>query len=294
MRVLLTGCNSFIGQELIKYFDKNDINFFGIDLTPNDRDDCIVCDINNCNIVKFLKGDFDVLVHLAGLTRDEDCKNNLFNCFNTNVMGTINLIEACRNINIKQFVFASSEWVYDRFDKDLVKDETSIIDPNNLVSEYALSKYFSEVNLNQNFLTNQLNTTILRFGITYGSRKKNWSAVESIFNNVAKNPSIKVGSLKTGRNFVHVKDICEGILKSLGKKGYNVYNLQGDDFISLGNIIDTSCKILNKSIKILEVDGKNPNIRKVSNLKIKQQLNWKPRINLELGLSELAKFLKYI
>ena len=51
----------------------------------------------------------------------------------------------CRNINIKQFVFASSEWVYDKFDKDLVKDETSIIDPNNLVSEYALSKYFSEV-----------------------------------------------------------------------------------------------------------------------------------------------------
>ena len=294
MKVLLTGFNSFIGKELMKCFDDNQINFIGIDLTKNDRDNCIECDINNREIEKIVSNDIDKLVHLAGLSRDEDCKDNQYNCFNTNVMGTINLIEACNKSKIEQFIFASSEWVYDKFDNEIPKDESSIIDPNNLYSEYALSKYFSEVNLKQNFVNHHLNTTILRFRITYGSRKKNWSAVESIFNNVAKNHSIKVGCLKTGRNFVHVKDICEGVLKSLGKKGYNIYNLQGDDFISLGNIIDTSCKILNKSIEVLEADGKNPNIRKVSNLKTKQQLNWKPRINLEVGLSELAKFLKYI
>jgi len=58
------------------------------------------------------------------------------------------------------------------------------IDASQLNSEYALSKYVSEQNLRQKFQHGFCPTTILRFGIIYGSRKHNWSAVESLFHAV--------------------------------------------------------------------------------------------------------------
>ena len=70
MKVLLTGCNSFIGQELMKSFDDNQINFIGIDLTKNDRDNCIECDINNREIEKIVSNDIikqDVLLFFTNV-----------------------------------------------------------------------------------------------------------------------------------------------------------------------------------------------------------------------------------
>src|SRR5262249_8241749 len=147
-----------------------------------------------------------------------------------------------------QFIFASSEWVYgDWKDASIVKDEDSLIDVQALNSEYALSKLVSEVNLRQKYQYGFCDVAILRFGIIYGPREKNWSAVESVFNAVKTQDEVTVGSLKTGRCFIHVDDIVVGIIASLGLKGFNVINLEGEGLITLGQIIETSKKILGKN-----------------------------------------------
>ena len=120
---------------------------------------------------------------------------------------------------------------------------------------------------------------------------KNWTAVESITNMVKHNDEVTVGSLKTGRRFVHIQDIIQGIILAIGINGFNIINLSGDKIITLNEIIKTSEQLYNKSIIINE---KNPSIislRNPSNEKAKKILNWKPEISLKNGLKTIDPFI---
>lgn len=279
MKIFITGLKGFIGRELVSQCKKQGTEVLEADLPE--------ADICSKNIVGLIPERVDAIIHLAALSSDPVCKNKAYECFNTNVMGTLNLIKAAEEKKVKQFIFASSEWVYDNCTADEVKNEESFINIANLKSEYALSKLVCEANLRQKYQNGFCPITILRFGIVYGPRKDNWSAVESLFNSVKTQDEIKIGSLKTGRCFVYVSDIASGIIKSIGLDGFNIINLEGDKLITLGDIIETSKKIFNKNPKIIETDPDNPSIRNISNKKAKKLLNWEPQIDLEKGLKLL-------
>lgn len=277
MKIFITGSKGFIGRELVLQCQK-----YGIDVVDPETD------IRSRDIDELIPERVDAVVHLAALSSDPVCKNKAYECFDINVMGTLNLIEVAEKRKAKQFIFASSEWVYDNCKEDEIKNEESLINIANHTSEYALSKLVSEANLKQKYQQGFCPTTILRFGIIYGPRKSG-SAVESLFQSVKTEDEIKVGSLRTGRHFIYVLDIVSGIIKSIGLKGFNIINLEGDKLITLGDIIETSKKILNKNPKVIETDPNNPSIRNISNEKAQKLLNWEPEINLETGLNLLWK-----
>ena len=129
---------------------------------------------------------------------NQDCAGKAYDCFDINVMGTLNLINSALKKNVKQFIFASSEWVYNDFKMDEEQDETSLININKHTSEYALSKLVTEANLMQQYERVFNSVTILLFGIIYGPRKNNWSAVESIFSQVKKHEKITINSKRNG------------------------------------------------------------------------------------------------
>jgi len=291
VKIVITGSESFVGRELIVKCKSYDINIIGIDSlnVDNPNYEFYRCDIRSPEIEKFIPNDADALVHLAALSRDPDCKGKGYDCFDVNVMGTLNLINVCKKKQIKQFIFASSEWVYDEFKKNEEKDESSFVNIANLSSEYALSKLVSETNLRQQFKNGFCPITILRFGIIYGPRKNNWSAVEAIFDMVKNKNTVTVGSLKSGRRFIHVSDIAEGIIKSIGLDGFNIINLTGNEIILLDDITKTSEKILDKTSKIIESNPTQINLRNPSNKKAKKLLDWEPKIDLERGLKSLQQ-----
>lgn len=294
MHLFITGCNSFIGRELITQCDAAGITVTGVDLTPSDRPDCSVADICDDNIARHLPEGVDAIVHLAGLTRDADCKNQAKKCFQANVMGTLNLIDAAQMRQAKQFIFASSEWVYDTFEPGISKTEDSPINAAKLTSEYAFSKYVSEVNLRQKYQHGFMPVAILRFGIVYGPRPANWSAVEAILNNVATKDEVTVGALATGRRFIHVSDIASGILAAVGLPGFEVINLQGARQVSLGEVISESRTLLEKDIKISESNPSAPSIRLVDNGKATALLDWEAKISLADGLRSVASSLGHL
>lgn len=248
-------------------------------------------DIRSPQIAELIPEGIDAVVHLAAMSRDGDCKDKAYECFDSNVMGTLNLINAAQKRNVKQFVFASTEWVYDSFKENEVKDENSVIDISKLTSEYALSKLVSENNLRQKFAHGFCPTTILRFGIIYGPREKNWSAVESLFNAVKTKDEVAVGSLKSGRCFIHVEDIAAGIISSLELQGLHIINLQGDRLITLGEVIETSKEILKRNPHVIEKDPANVSIRRVTSARAKSLLNWAPAFDLKKGLESLQEIL---
>ena len=287
--IVITGSESFVARELIAQLKKKSIDFIGFDMVNKERSDYSYqqIDITSPKITECIPENTDVVIHLAALSRDADCKGKAYDCFDNNVMGTLNLINACKIKNVKQLIFASSEWVYDEFKNGGEKDEEALIDIHNHKSEYALSKLVSEVNLKQQYNLGFCYTTILRFGIIYGPRENNWSAVESITNIVKNKTEIVVGSLKNARRFIHVSDIADGIIKSIGLKGFNILNLTGDHLITMGDLIGCCEEIYSKKMLVIEKEPTVVSIRNPSNQKAKQLLNWHPKILLKEGIMSL-------
>ena len=290
-KIFITGAKGFVGQELVKQCKNSGMEVIAVDVVEGSEDNYHKADITSKEIADLIPEDVDAIIHLAALSRDPDCRDKGYDCFNINVLGTLNLIEAAQKKKAKQFIFASSEWVYDSFKENEIKTEESFIDMQKHKSEYAFSKLVTESNLRQKYSHGFCPITILRFGIIYGSRKNNWSAVEAIFNNVKTKEETEVGSLETGRCFIHVSDICSAIIKSIGLQGFNILNIQGNKLVTLNDIIQTSKGILNKDLQIKEKDKDNPSIKIVSNEKAKKILNWEPKIDLKEGLKNLNSFL---
>ena len=293
MKVFITGTESFIGKEFIRQCDKAGIEVTGVDQTDSCDNRFEKCDICDPEIVDYIPEKVDCVVHLAAISRDGDCTGNVYNCYNVNVMGTLNLVDAARQKGARQLVFASSEWVYGESPSDRTKDEDMVIDIASLISEYAITKLIGENVLRQMCQRSSFPITVLRFGIIYGDRHENWSAVESLFNKVATEQQIDVGSLQTGRHFVHVSDIAAAIINSIGLQGFEIINIQADNYVTLWEIIDTSMTILGKTVRVIEKQPKVPSIRRFSNAKAKKILGWQPAINIYSGLERLKTFLEY-
>lgn len=292
MRLFVTGSESFIGSVLMRQCAEAGIETVGVDLAQGEGANRHVADIRSSDIADLIPEGGSV-IHLAALSRDSDCRNNALSCFDVNVMGTLSLMEAAAKRNCRQFVFASSEWVYDSFDPNKPKTENEPIDALALGSEYALSKLVSEANLRQRHSHGFCDTTILRFGIIYGPRTENWSAVESLTNAVATQEEVTVGSVRTARAFIHVEDIATGIRAAIGAEGLNTFNLQGKLPIPLDDVIASAARHLDKNPRIVETAPDNPSIRYVSATKAKQSLGWEPAIDIDEGIASILPALGF-
>lgn len=291
MKVFITGSESFVGRELIKHCRQQGVDFAGVDsAAPSDRN-CRQVDIRAPEIADAVPEAADAIIHLAAISTDKDCKRDPALAFDVNVGGTLNLMRAAQARKVKQFVFASSEWVYGNASGDTLVNEESVIDVNQVVSEYALTKMAGERLL---FLAQQRGlcpVTVLRFGIIYGPRPSPMSAVEGMFKEVGTLDTIEVNcSLKSGRRFVHVSDIADGILASLGRTGFEIFNLSGNTMITFGQVIEESARLLKRTPRVVEKNAHVLNIRNPDNRKARTMLKWEPKIGLAAGLASLQAF----
>ena len=293
MRLLITGAASFVGLELIKQCQQTGIEFVGLDATTASPG-TIEADIRDPHLSNLIPDGIDAVVHLAAISRDLDCRRDPVQCYDVNVAGTVNVFEACRAKGARQFIFASTEWVYDSFDAQVAKLESDTVDSAKLTSDYALSKVAAESALRIRHLQTEMPVTVLRFGIIYGPRQANWSAVEQLLATVAAGEPVKVGSRGTARCFVHVSDIARGILAAVGCKGYEVINIQGDAPVTLGEVVVRSGRLLGQNPVIVETNSGAPSVRNVSNAKARAMLGWHPEVDLFEGLKSVAIFLKLL
>ena len=248
----------------------------------------------NKNLHKYIKKNTSSIIHLAAISSSKDFEINPEIAYDVNVKGTINLLKSAHKKNVKQLIFASTEWVYGEASKKII-NEKSKIESSKLGSEYAVSKYLCEELIKYYCTLYNIKFVILRFGIIYGPRKTraNWSAVESLISKVNQNEKvIEVGSKKTARTFIHAEDVADAIIKSLNYIKSNILNLSGDRLINLGEIIKISNQMLNKNSKIIEKNKNNFNFRNTNNSLIKKELKWKPSKTLSSSLIEVVHSLK--
>jgi|GEM_PF-465920 len=291
--VYVTGAASFVAGAVIPAARRRALPPRGIDLAPIAEEGFEQGDIGDPALAELMPQDPGTVVHLAGLSRDADCRGRARDCFAANVVGSLNVAQAAHRRGARRLVFASTEWVYDRPDAAGGCHEAMAIDGSALGAEYALSKLTAEQALRQQCAALALPVTVLRFGIIYGERDSNWGAVESLVHQVATGQTITVGARATARRYIHVDDIADAICAAVARDGadFEIFNIVGPRLVSLGEVIDIAGEQLDCRPQVHERDPDAPSIRRIRSDKAERELQWRASIGIEAGI---ARFIRHL
>lgn len=311
-KILLTGVAGFIGSNLLNKLLSGENFIVGIDNFDNFYSEDIKRrniqdNLNNINF-NFLKGDitdekflksldndFDIIIHLAAKAGVRPSIDNPVGYQNTNVNGTLSLLEFARKTKVKKFVFASSSSVYG------VNQNLPWCEDENLlpISPYASTKLSCE-NIGHVYSSLfDMQFIALRFFTVYGPGQRPDLAIHKFFKLILENQAISVyGDGKTFRDYTYVDDICDGIISSLdyNELKFDIFNLGNNEKISLVDLINKISNITNKEVKInflAEQQGDVPyTFADIS--KAKYHLNYSPKTSIDEGLLNFYSWIRNI
>ena len=231
MRILVTGSEGFIGKNLMSFLKDKGHTPIGFDIkTDSKRQD--VRNINN--VYHYMeKHKIEAVCHHAALPRVMYSIEHPQAVNNTNLVGTLNLLDACVQLKVKRFVFASSCSVYGDCEDKL--HEEMPLEP---LSPYAASKVAVEAYLSAYNECYGINTVALRYSNVYGdgmNPKGEYALVIGKWlemHNAGKTLPIYGDGTQT-RDFVHVYDVCKANLKSIEGGIPGVYNIGRGQSITL-------------------------------------------------------------
>ncbi len=235
---------------------------------------------------KYFKG-VNYVFHLAGLASLVESLKYPNKYFETNVLGTLNIIDAAKKAKIKKFVYAASASCYG-IPKKFPTGENAII---NTMHPYATTKWQAEVLIMQLAKLYKFPAISLRLFNAYGPRQSLTGAYKSVFGiflsqKKAKKPLTIVGDGNQTRDFIHVTDLVNVLVKAaLSKKIGDIYNV--------GSGKETKVNTLAKLIggkKIYISKRSSETNRSLADIKkIKRDLSWKPLISIRDGVKVMLK-----
>lgn len=296
MKILLTGSEGFIGKHLYKKlkeehevirFDKKITDW--VDGNQYSRDIQIFDNIDEFLYTK----EPEVVIHLAAQSQLRYSLKQPLNDAYTNIIGSINLLECCKNSSVKKFIYASTGGARYGNAEGLVKEDCQI-DP---IAPYGISKHTVEHYLKYYHNEYGLDYSILCFGNVYGEEDplKNNRLITKTINSNIHNKELEVyGDGSSERDYLYVGDLVDFI--SLHFNNPNICN----EIINIGtgktysvldviNIVDT---ISNKKTKIKFQPAIKSEVKKIGlNVeKVKKLTGWEAKANLVKGICRTYKW----
>jgi len=308
LRCLVTGGAGFIGSHLV-----DQLNEGAADVTVLDNLDTgtmknivqhqkkanfhfVKGDIRDFKLIKQLVKDMDAVFNLAAIASVQRSIENPLLVNEINVEGTLNLLKASVNSDVKRFIQVSSAAVYGDTQKLPVPEE---LNPMPL-SPYAVSKLAAE---KYAMVFNQiygLKTVCLRYFNVYGPRQANndYSGAITIFANaiLENQPPNIFGDGKQTRDFVFVKDVVSATIRASTEKNAvgEVFNIATGKATTINRIVQILQEIMGKkNLKPVHQEPKEGDIRHSygSIEKARTLLGYEPTFSLEKGLKELVEYM---
>ena len=296
MKILITGGTGFIGSHLTQFLKKdNDITIYDVK-KPIEKDvKFILGDILDEQKILQSFQDFDAIIHLAATVGVKNTETNPVLTLNTNILGTKNILEACKKHNIKKVILASSSEIYGEPRKVPI-DEIQTPIP---ITTYGISKLASEEYLKSYAKTCGFNYSILRFFNVVGPKQSSRFVLPEFIKNALNNkPLVIHGNGLQIRAFCHIADICQGIEKSICKGDGEIFNIGNDlEPITIENLAKKVISVLNSQSTIkyisFEKSGRNREqeimTRTPSIQKAKKILSYQPEHNLKEIINSIAE-----
>ena len=231
---------------------------------------------------------YSAIIHLAARAGVRQSVDNPWVYVDTNITGTLNLLEFCREQNIPKFILASTSSVYGS-EAPLPTPETFNSDLP--LQAYAATKKGAETLCHVYHYLYGLDVTIFRFFTVYGPAPRPDMVMFRFTQWISEGRPVKVnGDGEQSRGFTYLDDIARGILLGLKPLGYEIINLGGHEVIKINDLIRMLETLTGKTAKI-EYLPRHPadlstNWANVD--KAKQLLGWEPRIGLQEGVSRMV------
>jgi UDP-glucose 4-epimerase len=301
MKTLITGAAGFIGSAIVPALTKEGYDIFVIDnLSFGNRDfidvpdsNFFLEDIRDARAVNRIMAEVqpEIVIHLAAIHFIPYCNQHPFEAADTNIRGTMNVLNACKSLpDLKKVFFASTAAVYP-IDDDAVSETHSVLP----LDIYGLSKLTGESLCKEFWHDTGIDTIVCRFFNAFGPNETNSHLIPEIEKQLREGMrTIKLGNLTPKRDFIHTFDMAAAVrqLLRLNDIGYDTFNLGRGIEYSVVEIVEAFGRQLNKEIRI-EVD--QARVRKVERQhlladvgKLKKMAGWEPVWDIDEGIKDLV------
>jgi len=309
-KVLVTGAGGFIGSHLterlvelgasvkafVRYNSRNDWGL--IETLPKEIKeslDIFTGDLKDPETVRKAVKDCDIVFHLGALIAIPYSYINPLDFVQTNIGGTANILNACKEYGVEKIIHTSTSEVYGTA-------RYTPIDENHPLqgqSPYSASKIGADKLAESYYFSFALPVAILRPFNTYGPRQSARAVIPTIITQALTTQRIKLGSLEPTRDLTYISDTVEGFIKeaeseeSIGQ----VINLGTGEETSVGDLVRKIGAILGKKLKIeydpIRVRPEGSEVERLisNNTKAKNILKWEPKVSLEEGLEKTINWI---
>jgi len=311
-KVLVTGADGFIGSHLVEglleekcdiraFVYYNSFNSWGwLDTLPKDKKDRLDIfsgDIRDPNGVREAMKGIDVVFHLAALIGIPFSYHSPDSYIDTNVKGTLNILQAARDQKVSKVLVTSTSEVYGTAQYVPIDEKH----PLQAQSPYSASKIGADSMALSFYKSFGLPVTIVRPFNTYGPRQSARAIIPTIITQLLKGvEKINLGSLHPTRDLVYVKDTVGGFIaiaksdKAIGEE----INIATGKEISIRDLARKIKAIIKSNANILEdkqrIRPKNSEVERLlgDNKKIKKITAWEARFDLDEGLGQTISWFK--
>ena len=307
---LVTGAAGFIGARTSQMLLEQGHTVVGID-NMNDAYDPRIKDYRLKNLqaqpgFKFHKHDIseksaielfknekiDGVINLAARAGVRFSVDNPWVFVESNVMGTLNMLEVCRQFGCKKFILASTSSIYGENPPYPTPETASSSEP---MQPYAASKKGAEALVHSYHHLYDIDATIVRYFTVYGPAGRPDLAIFRFVKWVMEGEPIRInGDGNQSRGFTYVDDIARGTIAALKPLGYEVINLGGHEVISINELVKLVEELTGKQAV---VQYGPPNLadmftNQADVSKARDMLGWNPQVTLREGIGNLVEWYK--
>lgn len=306
--IVVTGCAGFIGWKAAHSLLERGDNVLGID-NLNDYYDPKMkewrlltllnkpnfefqkLDIGNYESLKsLLKGKkIEAIINLAARAGVRASVENPWVYLDTNLKGTLNLLEICKDSGIKKFVLASTSSIYGLEDIPFSED----IKTDKPLAQYSATKKGAEVLCYSYHYLYGIDISIPRYFTVYGPAGRPDMSVFQFMRRINEGMPIKIfGDGKQKRDFTYIDDIADGTIRGLRPLGYEIFNLGNNSSVELLYVINLIEDFLGKKAKMeflprhpADVPATWADIKRA-----KELLDWEPKVKIEEGIERTGRW----
>ncbi len=304
-KVLLLGGCGFIGSHLadvllnkgyqVILFDRKNINLKNV-IHLKGKIDVIEGDfLNEIDLRKAIEG-MDYIVHLVYSTLPFTSIDNIVYDVETNVIGSIKLLNLMRENKNQKIIFISSGGtIYGKAVK-LPLDEYHMTNP---ISSYGITKLVIEKYLFLFKHISNINYLILRLSNLYGERydiRKSQGIINVFLNKIKNGEDIIIyGDGNNIRDYIYIKDFCEAFIRLIDQDINNeILNIGSGIGYSINDVVKNIKEVVNKNFKVKYINDRGIDVGKnVLNIdKIRKKINWAPQVKLKDGIKSTWEWEK--
>jgi len=246
MKILITGSEGFVGQNLVKGLSKNHDVYTTDQLEKSIHPNYSKCDITSYDSVENVVRDVDTVIHLIAHSLVSSLDGSITNA-RVNIIGLLNLLEVCRKNSIQNIIFSSASSLIGEPKSPHVKEDH----PAKPKTAYGITKLASEHYLRLYHELYAIDYTVFRFFNIYGPYQKN-GLIPSIFNKIQNDEPITIfGKGDQIRDYVYIEDVIQFFEKAASS------DISKNKVLNLGTGTGTTIlEIVNNIAEILKIEAK--------------------------------------